>query len=839
MKIKLIFLLPVIGVLLLGGIIGQCFLNYETNTITRDFVEIISEELEKTTVDAIIHKSIEQKAVSFQNEVDVAATQAVAIAALFNRDPVVIDAYKLTKRGDIDNESDPLCQQAREKIRDHFKPLLASYKIDTNSKESLRLHYHLPNGRSLVRLWREGWQAKRDGKKIDISDDISLFRKTVLDINRIKKGNIKGIEVGRGGFSIRGLCAVQDELGGHYGSNEVLMSFNAVFDKLKSSENEAYEVYMVDSLLEVATRLQDPVNHPVRGGFVRVSTTNARLGDQLFEAELVSRGLKGIVFKKLEEHVNGVFPIKDYSGKAIGVVSMYVRTSDQQGLIKEIGDESRRALASIKWVNLFVNLFILGMVVVVVLWISFLISKRTGLLSNTLELVTNGDLTRSIHMDRIAEYKSIGDSFNRLIRKVRLIFRKFYAQVSSMNAYAMELNMASEKAASSAMMLEEKSKSLGSVSKQVDKNANEIANSAELLSSDLISVSGAIEELNASINEIASSCAKERLITENANTMISNSNQIMERLGSSTNEIGSIVDVIHRIAAQTNLLALNATIEAASAGEAGKGFAVVATEVKELAKQSADAAGEIAEQIDKVQQQNQQASASIENLTEVIDTVTQYAASIASSVEEQTAVTQMISENVSNASDNTKHLNEMVHEFLSATREVNDAVKDLRKITVMVNSIAESNLMTATELIDIGTDMDRGTSEFNTGGCYFDINVVKNNHMKWNQKLNDVISGNTNISDIEVSSSIECDFGNWISQVKDRELLADQIFQRMIGYHDQVHVCAKNVVESMRVDDHGAAKTHFKSFQKAKVSMFHELNQLYETSESSTVQNKT
>jgi methyl-accepting chemotaxis protein len=78
--------------------------------------------------------------------------------------------------------------------------------------------------------------------------------------------------------------------------------------------------------------------------------------------------------------------------------------------------------------------------------------------------------------------------------------------------------------------------------------------------------------------------------------------------------IDKIVEAITTVSIQTNMLAVNGSIEAARAGEFGKGFVVVSTDIRNLARDSAENADRIKDLVKAVQDQISLVSADLEDI---------------------------------------------------------------------------------------------------------------------------------------------------------------------------------------------------------------------------------
>ena len=68
---------------------------------------------------------------------------------------------------------------------------------------------------------------------------------------------------------------------------------------------------------------------------------------------------------------------------------------------------------------------------------------------------------------------------------------------------------------------------------------------------------------------------------------------LFNELHTKTESIAGVVQSIHDVSDRTNVLAINASIEAARAGAVGKGFRIIANEVRGLAIQTGEFAGQI------------------------------------------------------------------------------------------------------------------------------------------------------------------------------------------------------------------------------------------------------
>lgn len=186
--------------------------------------------------------------------------------------------------------------------------------------------------------------------------------------------------------------------------------------------------------------------------------------------------------------------------------------------------------------------------------------------------------------------------------------------------------------------------------------AGELSAASSQMNSTTNGVAASIEQMSSSIQEIARGTSASTSAANDAAELMKRTAGAVDKLVASVGEVSQVTQMITSIAEQTNLLALNATIEAARAGEAGRGFAVVANEVKELAKQTADATSEITRRIATITTDAEDATGAVQEVAARVAEVTELQSVIASSVEEQAAVTNEIGRSMTEAAAATEQM---------------------------------------------------------------------------------------------------------------------------------------------------------------------------------------
>ena len=197
-------------------------------------------------------------------------------------------------------------------------------------------------------------------------------------------------------------------------------------------------------------------------------------------------------------------------------------------------------------------------------------------------------------------------------------------------------------------------------SEQLAQAATDLAEGCTAQASKISEASQMIDAMAKSIEEKARVAQETADISKQSAQTVADGNAKMQELkvaigeiSKCSEEIRSIIQVIEDIASQTNLLSLNASIEAARAGEAGRGFAVVAEQVKNLAEQSTEAAGEttklIESTIDAVNKGiaiAEETEASMDQVMEEAEASSKRMVDMAQALQAEVSSVQQIDENI-------------------------------------------------------------------------------------------------------------------------------------------------------------------------------------------------
>ncbi|MGE5493597.1 MAG: methyl-accepting chemotaxis protein [Actinomycetota bacterium] len=361
----------------------------------------------------------------------------------------------------------------------------------------------------------------------------------------------------------------------------------------------------------------------------------------------------------------------------------------------------------------------------------------------------DGDLSKRLVPEAKGSLTALAEGFNAFAAKIEKTIVQVNECSSELSASASQLSETAHHTAEGVRRQEDDGRAVQAAVTQMTAHVQQVAENA---ASAVASAQQADSEAQGGKAVVDRTVAAILALAED----VKRADAVISELKVESSDIGSIVEVIREIADQTNLLALNAAIEAARAGEQGRGFAVVADEVRKLAQRTQEATAQIRNKIQTLQQgaesaadvmntsreraqlsvdQANEAGASLERITRAVDEITNQNAQIAGAAAEQSRMAEHITESLAGISAVAQETAQDARETQAATGQQAALVARLQALVSQFR-------------------FGQGQQSFN-----FDAAIAA--HLAWKARLRSFLDGETTLTREQAVSHRHCALGKW------------------------------------------------------------------------------
>ncbi|MEW8626106.1 MAG: methyl-accepting chemotaxis protein [Candidatus Thiodiazotropha sp.] len=288
------------------------------------------------------------------------------------------------------------------------------------------------------------------------------------------------------------------------------------------------------------------------------------------------------------------------------------------------------------------------------------ITTIVGDLNSAASSMADGDLTVQCELMSQDELGQIIKAFNQMGLKFRNVITELKESTIQLASAAEETSVITGETSERIQQQQLETEQVVTAMNEMTMTVQDVAQNAGV-------ADAAAQDADEKANEGITVAATALMATKDLADEVQQAADVIQKLETESENIGTVLDVIRGIAEQTNLLALNAAIEAARAGEQGRGFAVVADEVRTLAGRTQQSTQEIQGMIERLQQgakeaasamnqgqdkakhsltQVKSADSALNQINQAVVRIKEMNAQIATAAEEQGTVAEEINRNI-------------------------------------------------------------------------------------------------------------------------------------------------------------------------------------------------